>query len=55
MFSYLNAPVNHGLDQRLYGLSGVGNIPRGLWMVLKLEWSPRTSPAEFRRDRLTSL
>ena len=54
-FSYLNAPSNHGLDQRLHGLSGVGNIPGELWVVLKLEWSPRTSPAEFRRDRPTSL
>ena len=55
MFSYLNALSNHGLDQRLYGLSVVGNIPGGHWVVLKLEWSPRTSPAEFRRDRLASL
>ena len=55
MFSHLNTPSNHGLNQRLYGLSGVENVPGGLWVVLELEWSPRTPPAEFRRDRLTSL
>ena len=51
VFSHLNTPSNHGLDQRLYGLSGVGNVPGGLWVVLELEWSPRTPLAEFRRDR----
>ena len=55
VFSHLNAPSNHGLDQRLYGLSGVENVPGGLWVVLKLEWSPRTPPAEFFRDFLTSV
>ena len=55
VFSHLNTPSNHGLDQRLYGLSGVGNVPGGLWVVLKLEWSLRKPPTEFRRDRLTSL
>ena len=55
VFSHLNAPSNHGLDQGLYGLSGVGNVPGGLWVVLELEWSPRTPPAEFGRDFLTSL
>ena len=54
VFSHLNTPSKHGLDQRLYGLSGVGNVPRELWVVLELEWSPRTPPAEFRKDRLTS-
>ena len=55
VFSHLGAPSNHRLDQRLYGLSGVGIVPGGLWVVLELEWSPRTPPAEFCRDRLTSL
>ena len=35
--------------QRLYGLSGVGNVHGGVWVVLKLEWNPlhpRTPPAE---------
>ena len=39
VFSYLGAPSNPGLDQRLYGLSGVKNVPGGLWVVLELEWS----------------
>ena len=55
VFSHLNTPSNHGFDQRLYGLSGVRNVPRGIWVVLELEWSPRTPPVEFRRDRLTAL
>ena len=54
MFSYSGVPSNRGLDQRLYGLSGVGNVPRGVWMVLELEWGLRTPHAEFCRDRLTS-
>ena len=29
VFSYLGAPSNWGLDQRLYGLSGVRNVPGG--------------------------
>ena len=37
VFSYLGAPSSRGLDQRLYGLSGVGNVPGGLWVVLELE------------------
>ena len=37
VFSYSGAPSNRGLDQRLYGLSGVGNVPGGVWMVLELE------------------
>ena len=37
MFGHLSAPPNHGLDQRLYGLSGVGIVPRGFWVVLELE------------------
>ena len=55
MFSHFSAPSNQGLDQRLYGLSGVEIVPGGLWVVLELEWSPRTPPAEFCRDHLTSL
>ena len=47
VFSYLGAPSNRGLDQRLYSLSGVGNVPRGVWVVLELEWGSRTPPAEF--------
>ena len=54
MFSYLGAPSSRGLDQRLYGLSGVGNVPGGLWVVLELEWSSRAPPVEFYRDHLTS-
>ena len=54
MFGHLSAPSNHGLDQRLYGLSGVRIVPRGLLVVLELEWSPRTPPIEFCRDRSTS-
>ena len=52
MFGHMNAPSNDGLDQRLFGLSGVENVPGGLWVVLELERSPRTPPAEFFRDRL---
>ena len=26
------------VDQRLHGLSGVGNVQGGVWVVLKLEW-----------------
>ena len=55
VFGHLSAPPNHGLDKRLHGLSGVGIVQGGLWVVLELEWSPRTPPAEFYRDRLTSL
>ena len=54
VFGHLSTPSNHGLDQRLYGLSGVGIVPGGLWVVLELEWSPRTPPAKFYRDRLSS-
>ena len=54
VLSYLGAPSNRGLDQRLYGLSGVENVPGGLWVVLELEWSSRTPPTEFFRDHLTS-
>ena len=55
VFGHLSVPSNHRSDQRLYGLSRVGNVPRGLWVVLELEWSLRTPPAEFGGDRLTSL
>ena len=30
VFSYLGAPSNRRLDQRLYGLSGVENVPGGV-------------------------
>ena len=52
VFSYLGAPSNRGLGQRLYGLSGVENVPGGLWVVLELEWSSRTPHMEFFRDHL---
>ena len=55
VFGHLSTPSNHGLDQRSYGLSGVGIVPGRLWVVLELEWSPRTPLVEFCRDRLTSL
>ena len=54
MFSYSGAPSSRGLDQRLYGLRGVGNVPGGVWVVLELEWGLRLPPAEFCRDHLTS-
>ena len=54
VFSYSGAPSNRGLDQRLYGVSGVGNVPRGVCVVLELEWGLRTPLAEFCSDRLTS-
>ena len=55
VFGHLSVPPNHGLDQRLYGLSRVGIVLGGLWVVLELNWSLRTPNAEFCRDRLTSL
>ena len=55
MFGHLSAPSNHGLDQRLYGLSGVEIVPGVLWVVLELEWSLRTPHAELCKDRSTSL
>ena len=39
------------IGQRLHGLSGVGNIQGGVWVVLKLEWGPRTSPVKSCRGR----
>ena len=54
VFSYSGAPSNRGLDHRLYGLSEVGNVPGGVWVVLELEWGSRTPHAEFCRDHLTS-
>ena len=30
VFSYSGAPSKRGLDQRLYGVSGVGNVPEGI-------------------------
>ena len=44
VFDHLSALSKHGSGQRLYGLSGVGIVLGGLWVVLKLEWSPRTPP-----------
>ena len=43
--------------QKWHGLSEVGNVRGGVWVVLKLEWKPlhpRTPPAEFYRGRLSS-
>ena len=37
------------IGQRLHGLSGVGNVQGGAWVVIKLECNPlhlRTPPAE---------
>ena len=39
------------IGQRLHGLSGVGIVLGDLWVVLKLEWSPRTPPVESCWDR----
>ena len=38
------------IGQRLHGLSRVGSVQGGVWVVLKLEWSPRTPPVESWRD-----
>ena len=46
VIDYLSALSKHGLGQRLHGLSGVGIILDGLWVVLKLEWNPKTPPVE---------
>ena len=54
VFSSSGAPSNRGLDQRLYGLSGVENVSGGVWVVLELEWGSGTPPVEFCRDHLTS-
>ena len=50
MIDYLSALSKHGSGQRLHGLSGVGIVLGGLWVVLKLEWNPRTPPIEFCGD-----
>ena len=39
------------IGQRLHGLRGVENVQGGVWVVLKLEWSPRTPPVESCRGR----
>ena len=47
---YLSVLSKHESDQRLHGLSGVGIVPDGLWVVLKLEWNPphpRTPPIQI--------
>ena len=54
VFSYSGVPSNRGLDQRLYGLSRVENVPEGVLVVLEIDWGSRTPPTEFRRDNLTS-
>ena len=41
------------IGQRLHGLSRVGNVQGGVWVVLKLEWSPRTPPVESCRGHLS--
>ena len=43
--------------QRRHGLSGVGNVRGGVWVVLKLEWHPlhpRTPLAESCKGRSSS-
>ena len=47
VFGHLSAPSSHGLDHRLYGLSEVGIVLGSLWVVLELEWSPRTPPVDL--------
>ena len=54
VFDHLSAPPRHGSDQRLYGLSGVGIVLGGLQVVLELELSPKTPPAESCKDRSSS-
>ena len=51
VFDHLSTLSKRGSGQRLHGLSGVGIVLGGLWVVLKLEWSPRTPPVESCRDR----
>ena len=51
VIDHLSALSKHGSGWRLHGLSGVGIVLGGLWVVLKLEWSPRTPPIESCRDR----
>ena len=49
VIDYLSMISKHGLGERLHGLSGVGIVLGGLWVVLKLEWNPlhlRTPPVE---------
>ena len=40
VIDYFNVLSKHGSGQRLHGLSGVGIVLGGLWVVLKLEWNP---------------
>ena len=54
VFDHLSSLPRHGSDQRLYGLSGVVIVLGGLWVVLELDWSLRTPPAESCRDHLSS-
>ena len=47
MIDYLSVLSKYESDQRLHGLSRVGIVLGGLWVVLKLEWNPlhpRTPP-----------
>ena len=37
MIDYLSVLSEHESDQRLHGLSGVGIVLGGIWVVLKLE------------------
>ena len=49
VIDYLSVLSKYELDQRLHGLSGVGIVLGGLWVVLKLEWNPlypRTPPSK---------
>ena len=53
VIDYLSAFSKHGSGQRLHGLSGVGIVLGGIWVVLKLEWNPRTPPVESYGDLLS--
>ena len=39
-YQLVGPAVRPWVCQGLYGLSGVGNIRGGVWVVLKLEWKP---------------
>ena len=43
-----------GVGLEVVWFERIGNVSGGLWVVLELEWSSRTPPAEFCRDHLTS-
>ena len=46
VIEHLSALSKHGSGQRFHGLSGVEIVLGGLWVVLKLEWNPKTPPVE---------